>query len=192
MLLLVSSSFAAIDDKEYAKCAVIEGDLSRLECFDRLAKSKKLDGQQPQSTDTAGTGKWKISVEINPIDDTKSVYLRLISDSGKSRFGKDIYLIARCQSKQTELYIVWNSYLGSDVEVLSRIGNDKAIMQRWALSSDKQASFNSQPISFLKGMLTSPKLVVQVTPYNESPITAVFDTSGLESAIKPLRETCKW
>ena len=41
-------------------------------------------------------------------------------------------------------------------------------------------------------MLTSTKLVAQVTPYNESPVTAIFNTAGLENAIKPLREICSW
>ncbi|WP_257025488.1 type VI secretion protein [Pseudoalteromonas sp. MIP2626] len=41
-------------------------------------------------------------------------------------------------------------------------------------------------------MLTSDKLVAQVTPYNESPATAIFNTTGLKNAIKPLRETCNW
>jgi type VI secretion system protein VasI len=40
--------------------------------------------------------------------------------------------------------------------------------------------------------MDADNLVAQITPYNESPVTAIFDTSGLENAIKPLRETCNW
>ncbi len=36
-LILVGKSYAAIDEKEYAKCTIVEGDLARLECFDNLA-----------------------------------------------------------------------------------------------------------------------------------------------------------
>ena len=185
-------AISAIDDKEFAKCAVIDGDLARLECFDNLAKQKNLDGRQVQPTSIAGKGKWEVSVDINPIDDSKTVTLFLDADSGKNRWGTPVFLVARCKSNTTDLYIGWNDYLGSEADVLTRIGNNKAITQRWSMSTDKKASFHHKPILFLKEMLTSSKLVAQVTPYNESPVTAVFNTAGLENAIKPLRETCSW
>ena len=39
------NGYAAIDEKEYAKCAV-NGDLSRLVCFDNLAKEKNSMGSK--------------------------------------------------------------------------------------------------------------------------------------------------
>ena len=125
------------------------------------------------------------------IDDSKTVTLILEADSGKDRWGNAVYLIARCKSNQTDLFINWNDYLGSEADVLTRVGNNKAVTQRWSLSTDNQATFHSNPIPFLKKMLQSTKLVAQVTPYNENPVTAIFNTTGLENAIKPLRETCK-
>lgn len=186
------NSYAAIDEKEYAKCAVTDGDLSRLECFDNLAQEKNLDGRQAQPTAISGKGKWDVSVDVNPIDDSKTVILALPADSGKSRWGDAIFLIARCKSNQTDLYIGWNDYLGSKANVLTRMGDNKAATKRWDMSTTKKATFHNKPITFLKEMLQSNKLVAQVTPYNENPVTAVFNTSGLENAIKPLRETCNW
>lgn len=191
-LVFSVGSYAAIDDKKYAKCAVIEGDLARLECFDNLAQEKNLDGRQLQPTSIAGKGKWNVSVDVNPIDDSKTVTLVLDADSGKNRWGKPVYLVARCKSNTTDLYIGWNDYLGSEADVLTRVGDNKAITQRWSMSTDKTATFHRKPIPFLKEMLTSSKMVAQVTPYNESPVTAIFNTSGLENVIKPLRETCSW
>jgi type VI secretion system protein VasI len=60
------------------------------------------------------------------------------------------------------------------------------------MSTDSKATFHPQPIAFLKSMMEANTLVAQVTPYNESPVTAIFDTTGLADAIKPLRETCNW
>lgn len=190
--ILASNSYAAINEKEYAKCAVINGDLARLVCFDNLAKVKNLDGRQAQSTPIKGKGKWKVSVDVNPVDDSKTVTLILDADSGQNKWGKSTFLIARCKSNSTDLYIGWNDYLGSEADVLTRVGDNKAITQRWSLSTDKKATFHRKPIPFLKEVLASSKLVAQVTPYNESPVTAIFNTAGLENAIKPLRETCKW
>lgn len=192
VIFLVSNSFAGIDEKEYAKCAVIEGDLSRLECFDNLAKTKKLDGRQVQPTSIEGKGKWEVNVDVNPIDDSKTVTLILNADSGTSKWNRPVFLVARCKSNTTEFYIGWNDYLGREADVLTRVGDNKATTKRWGMSTDSKATFHDKPIVFLKEMLTANKLVAQVTPYNESPVTAIFDTSGMQNAIKPLRETCNW
>ncbi len=192
LLIITSNSYAAIDEKAYAKCAIVDGDLSRLECFDSLAKVNNLDGRQIQPTEITGKGKWTVSVDVNPVDDSKTVTLRLDSDSGKNRWGKSVYLIVRCKSNSTDLYIGWNDYLGREASVLTRVGRNKAITKRWSISTDSKATFHRKPIPFLKEMLLSNKLVAQITPYNESPVTAIFDTKGLKNAIKPLRETCSW
>lgn len=192
IMVLSFNTYSAIDEKKFAKCAVIDGDLSRLECFDDLAKQKNLDSPQSKPTVISDSGKWKVDVDINPVDDSKTVTMVLSADSGISGWGKTINLIARCKSGKTELYINWQDYLGSESYVLTRIGKNEAITRKWSLSTDSQATFHRSSISFLKEMLTSSNLVAQTTPYNESPVTAIFDISGLGNAIKPLRETCNW
>ena len=101
-------------------------------------------------------------------------------------------MVARCQSNKTNVYINWGEYLGREAIVLTRIGNNKANTSKWGISTDSKATFNNKPITFLKTMSKSNKLVAQITPYNESPVTAIFDISGLDNALKPLRETCNW
>lgn len=44
--------------------------------------------------------------------------------------------------------------------------------------------------TLLKLMLEADQLVVQTTPYNESPVTAVFDIRGLDVVLPELAETC--
>jgi len=81
-ILLVANAQATVDDKEYAKCASIDGDLSRLECFDSLAKDKNLDGRQVQPTSITGKGKWEVITDVNPIDDSKTVTLTWSTEFG--------------------------------------------------------------------------------------------------------------
>lgn len=191
LFLFSTTSLAATQEKDLAKCAVITADLDRLECFDSLTKAKKLNTKQPLPT-TEGNGKWNVSWTKNPVDDSKTVTLVLDADSGRSRWGNNISMVARCKSNKTNLYINWNDYLGRKARVLSRIGSNKAVTRTWSISTDSKATFHPRPISFLKEMMKSDKLVAQITPYNESPVTAIFNTAGLVNAIKLLRETCHW
>jgi Type VI secretion system VasI, EvfG, VC_A0118 len=130
-------SDAAELEKEIARCATIEGDLERLECFDYITGRSGLDKPQPQSITATGTGKWKLSRDKNPVDDSERVVIRLSADTGRSRNGGAITFVARCQSNKTDAYIIWNDYLGDDSSsvyqewkyVTVRIGDNKAQRQ---------------------------------------------------------------
>lgn len=192
LLPLASNAIADVSNKEVAQCAVVKGDLARLDCYDKIARKYKLNSPQTKKVDVTDVGNWMILDEINPIDDSRTVTLILEATSGKSKWNKNIFLAARCKSNTTNFYIGWNDYLGSEAYVLTRIGNKKAVTSEWSLSTDKKATFHTKPIHFLKNMSKADKLIAQITPYNESPVTATFDTSGLNNALKPLRETCNW
>nr|WP_243453979.1 type VI secretion system-associated protein TagO [Oceanisphaera pacifica] len=172
-----------------AHCAAIESDPSRLKCYDQIAKAHNIN---EDSDPTTRRGKWTIVNKVDPIDDTKTVNISLEADSGGSRFSKPIMLVARCDSKKTEMYIDWQTYLGSEADVTLRIGNNAAHTSKWAMPRGKQQTFSHTPIAMLKDMLTANKMVAQVTPFNQKPYTAVFDTSGLDNAITALREACAW
>lgn len=174
------------------RCAALSEDGARLKCYDQIAQAHNLSLPASDKTRSADTGKWTLDKKVDPIDDTKTVHIYLTADSGNSRFGKPIMLMAQCDSEKTELLIDWQIYLGSIASVTLRIGDNEARTSRWTISSDKQKSFNKNPIDTLKEMLTAEQMVAQITPFNQSPSTAVFDISGLAEAIKPLREACDW
>ena len=193
LVVVTSSVHAGISNQEFAKCAAIEGDLARLDCFDQLAKRKKLDGPQSQQLNANNSGKWVVHSSINPIDDSKTVTMSLDADSGSSSYGAGVDLVIRCKSNKTEMYINWQDYLGRNTDVLTRIGDAKATTKGWSLSTDKKATFHPKgTIRFLLKMMESDKFLAQITPYSENPITAIFNTAGMKEAIKPLRETCEW
>ena len=99
----------------------------------------------------------------------------------------------RCQSGKTNFFINWNDYLGSEATVLTRVGTENAVTSDWSLSTNSQATFRpGNTVAFIKHLSTVRQLVAQVTPYHENPITAVFDLTGIETAVAPLRETCRW
>jgi len=179
--------------KEIAKCAAIEGDLERLEAYDNLARLLGVAYPKVIYPDVKGTGKWRFDKEINPIDDTITITFILESDSGKSIYGQPIYLVLRYKSKKTEAYINWNSYLGSKANVLTRMGTEKDSTQTWSLSTNSQATFYPKDdIKFIQKLMNVDKFVAQITPYNENPITAVFDIRGLRNAIEQFNDILHW
>ena len=154
-ILLISGLVCGVADAndlkgDIARCAQVSGDLRRLECFDELARTQaSKKGAKPTATEAKS--KWQVSIKSNPVDDSKTVALLLLSDTGRSRWGKPIALILRCMSDETTLYISWQSYLGGKASVLTRIGKAKAETGEWHLSTDSQASFYPEdPIPFIK------------------------------------------
>lgn len=191
--LMAWNPSVAVDEKEYAKCVAIQGDLARLDCFDTLAKKHNLDGAQVRANSIAGKGNWEVFNELNPVDDSETVKLLLEADSGKSPWGEPVYLVVRCRSNNTELFIGWGDVIAVDeASVLTRVGKNKAVTRLWNTSTNLTSTFHRKPISFIKEMMASTALLAQVTPYGANPVTAIFNTSGLEKAIRPLRETCGW
>lgn len=182
-------SLAADAQSELLKCSSIEDSAGRLACYDSAA----IGATPAISVNQAGAGKWKTNIKTNPIDDSKTVVLTLDADAGVSSFGRPVLLVLRCQSNETELYITWDNYLGQRTDVLTRVGSSQPVSERWHMSSNSQASFSPRPIPLIKELIDdNMRLVAQTTPYNESPVTAIFNTYGIAEAIKPLRETCGW
>ncbi|ABC64923.1 hypothetical protein ELI_14155 [Erythrobacter litoralis HTCC2594] len=172
-------------------------------CYSNLRDSESLEVGSDMSTvdefDESGT-KWSVSADTNPLDDSKTVVASLAADEGAARFNGPVRLVARCQSNQTEAYAIWGEYLGDDSgsvysefkNVLVRIGDKDAITQRWDISTDKEATFAPSAINFLRELADSKRLVLQTVPYNEAPMTAIFDTTGARQAFQELSETCGW
>lgn len=170
-----------------AECALITSPTKRLLCYDGIFL------KEPEQSDSSSVGDWQITEKTNPLDDSKTVILAVASTEGTNRWGETPVLIARCKSDETEVYISWNEYLGSDSSrVTLRVGDEPARVELWQHSTDDQATFAQTDIRLLKQMLKANRLVAQVTPYKESPVTAIFPLAGLSEAIKPLRATCGW
>lgn len=58
-------------------------------------------------------------------------------------------------------------------------------------SSDNSATFYpGDHEELIKRLAVSKRLVARTQPYNESPVTAVFDLTSIREAVTPVREAC--
>ncbi len=184
-------------------CTATGDDKKIKECLKKLLDNEKSStsvGEESSSqneilTKVANKGKWDTSIATSEIDDSQKVILTLAAENTiRSSYRTErptLYL--RCAENKTEAYINWGVFLGSDnTKVLLRYDKEKAKTRRWGLSTDHKATFVRGNIPFIKKLLKHKKLLVQVTPYSDSPVTTTFDLRGLKEAIKPLRKACHW
>lgn len=190
--LIVAMSSPA-DSSSLEKCVVIADTKKRLSCYDAIAG-------RPIPKGIEKSGKWIMRESANPLDDSRTVVARLKASQGKNRWGRSVHFIARCRSNKTEAFINFATYLGDDSssvyeewKTLSvRVGNTTVRDEKWDVSTNRQAAFSRKPIPLLREMSKHRQLVVQVTPYGENPITAIFELDGIAKALSTLSTTCNW
>lgn len=174
------------------QCSQIQSDSDRLACYDLQYKPAVS-----QAKKTA----WNVTESQSKMDDSKTVVLHVESDEQiRKSFGgsetADLYI--RCQEGKTSLYFVIADRFLATVEgygkVDYRLDSEKPRSQEMDVSTDNKAlgMWGASAISFAKKLIGHDSLVVRVTPYNESPVTATFKIAGLDEALKPLRAVCKW
>ena len=178
-VLFVPSCFRA--------CGVGEPSRTSSSGFDATAAIEAVD---PPDTDP-----WTILSTTNPLDDSPTVVASIAAKSGVSGvLSEPVRLFVRCESNKTDAYVAWHDYLGSDatVPVTVRFPPETARTELHGVSSDNTATFIPRSIPFARSLLTSERLVVQTTPYNESPVTAIFELQGAQRAVSQVAEACDW
>ncbi|HUH59624.1 MAG TPA: type VI secretion system-associated protein TagO [Candidimonas sp.] len=193
-LVLLPLGTHAVESEEVAACAVKQNTVERLSCFDELASRHSLAPTTVDTTGKAGTGTWVTRTSTDPMTDTSIHMAFLLAESGRSKYGNSIALVARCSNNKTEMWVDWQSYLGNrNTSVTHRVGKEKPKTASWHLSADNKATFfPTSPVALLKSMTETNSFVANVTPYNENPVTAVFDTTGAAEALADIRNDCKW
>ncbi|MBX4899496.1 type VI secretion system-associated protein TagO [Rhizobium bangladeshense] len=188
---------AARAEQSPQDCAEIAVGEERLLCYDGIFKDKK-EAEKPTPTNT----KWQLSTSKSEMDDSATQTLALTSDdSFAGKFGgmQRATMILRCSEHVTSLYFVMGDMFLAEIQgygqITYRVDDKKAAQRSFNVSTDNQALglwSGGAAIPFAKQLFGGKKLVIRVTPYNESAITTTFDISDIENAAKPVREECKW
>jgi len=149
---------------------------------------------------------WIDYEETDPITDESKVFLILEADGPKNYFKTKERLVIRATSETIELFIIWNTFLGSDIEYFKlrgkyiggkyidfRVGNNPAQRTFWSNSTDGKASFYIGDISeLLQQIAKADRFVVRCTPSYQDPITLFFNTTGLEYYLSKYKSYFPW
>jgi acyl carrier protein len=128
---------------------------------------------------------WSVSKEDNPVDDTTTFIFSTMAESAVNEDNEAPVLLLRKDSTVLELFVSWVELLGDEPQVTTRFGKGETQTQEWQLSSDERGTFYPGDVrAFMRELMQVDRLVVQVTPYSSSVITAVFNVGGLQSCIK--------
>jgi len=179
-----------------ADCAKTEDDLDRLACYDLAS------GRTAKTVAQSKVSQWSLRSEKSDFKDTTDVYLSTDSaDAVACGFqgSQPITLFLRCTENTTALILTTHCHVASGFygygKVEYRLDNQKAQKRNFDASTDNSSLglWNGRAaISLIKSMLSAETLLVRFTPFNENPVSARFNISGLEQAIEPLRKSCKW
>jgi type VI secretion system protein VasI len=184
-------------ESQLRDCQRIEDSVKRLACFDLVAESTA-----PKATVVPPSQiplNWMITTDVSKIDDSATVQVSTTSTNEiEGRYGHQVSLrlMLRCKENKTDVFVHFGGhYMAGLYDVTSvtyRIDRKPAIEANFTESTNNESLFAPQPIPFIKALLGASALTIRAAPYNENSITADFNVSDLETAIKPLREACRW
>lgn len=190
--VLSQSVLADIPINEFSECQKQSTDSVKLSCFTKLQEKYERPPVVNRQPTNQESGNWIITTQKNPMDDSTTVIASVFSSSGHSHLlNEPIIVNIRCQSGKVDLFINWHDYLGSEPFVTTRVGDKKAETRRWRLSTNSQSTFYpGVDVDFIEQFKETSSFVARVTPYNENPVTAVFDISGAEHTVTMIRNEC--
>ena len=162
----------------------------RIVLFLVLAALSGCEEKPKSALDDLPYWKWKHFSNVDPVTDRESISAVLSSGpiGGSSLSPAELHY--RCSDGVFEIYVAWNRYIGSDVQVTTRIDKDPASTSSWGWSDSKKVSFYPGNAMELADKLAASKtLYVRVNPEGGE-LTARFDNPGAVSEVSAVRGKC--
>lgn len=201
-LMTASVSQAETFAESIQECRSLTEQAERYQCYDE-AEQVLVEAQSV----TRDIGKFDYESISDPItgQTEHSVFLR--SDRGLNRQRDPIELELTCDSTRPsdyQLILNWGEFLPStEPEVTIRIGQGESVTGNWRTDRFRERTiFPGNKSGFSKVDLVNQleseteagnaTLVFRTTPYNYTPITAVFDMTGFTEVIAPMRTSCQF
>lgn len=152
----------------------------------------------PAPTGEYGVAKWVVTpVQLDPITDERQAGALLQSEPSSQGSTSAATLAILCARNEVNLMIGWEDYIGTEASTVSmetRVGSEPATSDTWFLwSSQTTGPLGDQDgmKGFIEKLLNNTRFSARVQGASGAP-TVVFDISGIEQAITPVRQACDW
>lgn len=192
---IIIMAFSRVSASAPEDCAKIVENVQRLACYDDIFGSTA-------TLSVPSVSKWKKEIRENPMTDERDVFLTLRSEETlPGRFGGMGHgrLFLRCMENTTAIQFAVGDHFLADIQGYGRVEyrlDDQPMSTRKFTESTDNSTLGlwsgGKAIPFIKNMLGHDRMIVRITPYNESPKMMTFIISGLDKEITDLRNTCGW
>ena len=116
----------------------------------------------------------------------------VISPADYTGLLRDPWLYLRCDADLFEAYVIWGrrfiaaNFSTETIATAYKVDDETAVNTTSSESEDNAASFFMDPVRFVRDLMDSEKVVIRVTNYDDTEMTAVFPTSGLSADVARL------
>lgn len=136
---------------------------------------------------------WITNETVDAMDDSKTIVITKIADTGVGTYGDPISLSIMCRDGKTVALLNWHTFMDTEaVRVTARLDKEEASTVSWSISNDHESTFARNAEDYARSLLGKEKAIFRATPYGENPITVTFSLAGLEAAVQPIEEACEW
>ncbi len=155
-----------------------------------IAESNDREGNWTIATgeDPATSYRSFVSLEQESVDTIKDQYAT-----------RDVHavLVFRCALGDAAIaaHIDWRRFISSfNTEIGFGVDGGKMLWQKWGVDASNritQSKTAADAQALVELLVTGSELMVEVTPYAESPLTVRFDLAGLSQGLDTLRKDCQ-
>ncbi|MDR9775012.1 hypothetical protein RJJ65_20615 [Rhizobium hidalgonense] len=136
-------------------------------------------------------GKWQVNVHKDAMDDSRFIIIMLQSEDD------GVVLGVNCRGSDSSVGIVWDRFLGGEkiggVEykpMVYRVDDKQPLRTDWPVMSDRSTTRADAPERFVSEVMSGERLAIRIEPYQNAPLTVLFDTKGLTSVLMANRPEC--
>ena len=116
----------------------------------------------------------------------------VISPADYTGLLRDPWLYLRCDADLFETYVIWGrrfiaaNFSTETISTVYKVDDETPVNTTSSESEGNEASFFMDPVRFVRDLMDSDKVVIRVTNYDDTEMTAVFPTSGLSAVVAKL------
>jgi hypothetical protein len=146
--------------------------------------SGSASNNEAESATPSASDEWKLAESTDKMDNTPVVVLKKSGSGGAS-------LTIRCSKRKTDAYVDTDKVLDNG-NIRIKFDGSAPVRQSWGKSTDGQALFVPDAITFARQLTTAKTFLLEFTPFQEGTRTVSFDVTKLDDKLRKVSDACNW